>query len=98
MIPRMKNVAKEYGIQMEYDGYVGNTFDSHVSCVMVVTFSYNVLKCTLILLFPNQIIVQRLIWKAFEVSNRKSEGGCDTVLRLIHRPLIRCSFTFFPYP
>jgi hypothetical protein len=30
MIPRMKAVARQYGIQMEYGGHVGNTFDSHV--------------------------------------------------------------------
>ena len=30
MIPQMKAVAEEYGIQMEYGGYVGNTLDSHV--------------------------------------------------------------------
>lgn len=29
MIPRMKAVAQEHGIQMEYGGYVGNTLDSH---------------------------------------------------------------------
>lgn len=29
MIPQMKAVAEEYGIQMEYGGYVGNTLDSH---------------------------------------------------------------------
>jgi hypothetical protein len=34
MIPRMKDVAKECGIQMEYDGCVGNTLDSHVSGVI----------------------------------------------------------------
>lgn len=30
MIPRMKAVAEEYGIHMEYGGSVGNTLDSHV--------------------------------------------------------------------
>ena len=30
MIPRMKEVAQEYGILMEYGGNVGNTLDSHV--------------------------------------------------------------------
>ena len=29
MIPRMKGVAAEHGIEMEYGGTVGNTFDSH---------------------------------------------------------------------
>jgi len=29
MIPRMKSVAKEYGIKMEYGGHIGNTFNSH---------------------------------------------------------------------
>lgn len=29
MIPRMKAVAEEHGIQMEYGGHVGNTLDSH---------------------------------------------------------------------
>ena len=29
MIPRMKAVAEEHGIQMEYGGHVGNTFNSH---------------------------------------------------------------------
>ena len=29
MIPRMKTTAAEYGINMEYGGHVGNTFDSH---------------------------------------------------------------------
>lgn len=29
MIPRMKAVAEEYGINMEYGGYIGNTFNSH---------------------------------------------------------------------
>mmetsp|Transcript_9775 Transcript_9775/g.17596 ORF Transcript_9775/g.17596 Transcript_9775/m.17596 type:complete len:153 (+) Transcript_9775:417-875(+) len=29
MIPHMKAVAGEHGIQMEYGGHVGNTFDSH---------------------------------------------------------------------
>lgn len=29
MIPRMKAVAEECGIRMEYGGYVGNTLDSH---------------------------------------------------------------------
>eukprot|EP00986_Skeletonema_menzelii_P000161 scaffold34_cov92-Skeletonema_menzelii.AAC.2 len=29
MVPRMKAVAEEYGINMEYGGYIGNTFSSH---------------------------------------------------------------------
>jgi len=29
MIPKMRTVAREYDIELEYDGYVGNTFDSH---------------------------------------------------------------------
>lgn len=29
MIPRMKATAREHGINMEYGGNVGNTFDSH---------------------------------------------------------------------
>mmetsp|Transcript_11089 Transcript_11089/g.19351 ORF Transcript_11089/g.19351 Transcript_11089/m.19351 type:complete len:153 (-) Transcript_11089:119-577(-) len=29
MIPRMKAVAEEHGIDMQYGGNVGNTFDSH---------------------------------------------------------------------
>jgi predicted DsbA family dithiol-disulfide isomerase len=29
MIPRMKAVAEEYGIKMEYGGHIGNTFNSH---------------------------------------------------------------------
>jgi len=29
MIPRMRAVAREHGIEMEYGGHVGNTFDSH---------------------------------------------------------------------
>lgn len=29
MIPRMKAVAREHGIEMEYGGHVGNTLDSH---------------------------------------------------------------------
>jgi len=29
MIPRMKATAMEHGIEMNYGGYVGNTFDSH---------------------------------------------------------------------
>lgn len=29
MIPEMKAVAREHGIDMEYGGHVGNTFDSH---------------------------------------------------------------------
>mmetsp|Transcript_22779 Transcript_22779/g.49328 ORF Transcript_22779/g.49328 Transcript_22779/m.49328 type:complete len:153 (+) Transcript_22779:375-833(+) len=29
MIPQMKAVAEEYGIQMDYGGHVGNTMDSH---------------------------------------------------------------------
>ena len=31
MIPMMKGVAREHGIDMEYGGFVGNTLDSHVS-------------------------------------------------------------------
>lgn len=29
MVPRMRAVAREHGIEMEYGGHVGNTFDSH---------------------------------------------------------------------
>ena len=29
MIPRMKGVAAEHGIEIQYGGTVGNTFDSH---------------------------------------------------------------------
>jgi predicted DsbA family dithiol-disulfide isomerase len=29
MIPKMRNVAQEYDIELKYDGYVGNTFNSH---------------------------------------------------------------------
>lgn len=29
MVPQMKAVAAEHGIQMEYGGFVGNTLDSH---------------------------------------------------------------------
>ena len=29
MIPRMKGVAAEHGIEIDYGGTVGNTFDSH---------------------------------------------------------------------
>ncbi|KAL3826840.1 hypothetical protein ACHAXA_005682 [Cyclostephanos tholiformis] len=29
MIPRMKALARQYGIEMEYGGHVGNTFNSH---------------------------------------------------------------------
>mmetsp|Transcript_10739 Transcript_10739/g.19319 ORF Transcript_10739/g.19319 Transcript_10739/m.19319 type:complete len:169 (+) Transcript_10739:301-807(+) len=29
MIPQMKATAMEHGIEMNYGGYVGNTFDSH---------------------------------------------------------------------
>ena len=30
MVPRMKAVAAECGVRLEYGGFVGNTFDSHV--------------------------------------------------------------------
>lgn len=40
MIPRMKDVAREYGIQMEYGGCVGNTLDSHVSCRILMSKMY----------------------------------------------------------
>ncbi len=30
MIPRMKATALEYGIDMQYGGFVGKTLDSHV--------------------------------------------------------------------
>merc|ERR1712176_447227 len=29
MVPNMKKVGKEHGINFSYGGYVGNTFDSH---------------------------------------------------------------------
>ena len=39
MIPRMKAVAQEYGILMEYGGNVGNTLDSHVRKNIVIALS-----------------------------------------------------------
>jgi len=36
MIPHMKAVAGEHGIQMEYGGHVGNTFDSHVRVFIII--------------------------------------------------------------
>lgn len=34
MVPQMKAVAAEHGIQMEYGGFVGNTLDSHVRIML----------------------------------------------------------------
>ena len=36
MIPMMKEVAREHGIEVEYGGFVGNTLDSHVSDILVL--------------------------------------------------------------
>ena len=45
MIPRMKAVARQYGIQMEYGGHVGNTFDSHVctKSIFIALISFSLL-------------------------------------------------------